>query len=227
MCNVAVIEFFIENVERKEFENKRVLEVGSKYVNGSVRPLIEHFCSPKEYVGVDVEPGKYVDLILPAEKLVEYFGPESFDIVIATELLEHVQNWRLAVSNLKDVLKHGGYIYITTRSRGFPFHAYPYDFWRYEIEDMRKIFGDFDIIRLTKDHEAPGVCLKAKKPENYVPTDLSDIALYSIILGRRTKNVPNLKDMPLARRLILRLLGSKARWLLPRALLHFLERGCS
>ena len=111
MCNVAVIEFFIENVERKEFENKRVLEVGSKYVNGSVRPLIERFCSPKEYVGVDVEPGKYVDLILPAEKLVEYFGPESFDIVITTELLEHVQNWRLVVSNLKDVLKHGGYIY--------------------------------------------------------------------------------------------------------------------
>jgi len=31
MCNVAVIEFFIENVERREFEGKRVLEVGSKY----------------------------------------------------------------------------------------------------------------------------------------------------------------------------------------------------
>jgi len=50
------------------------------------------------------------------------------------------------------------------------------------------------------------VCLKAKKLENYVSTDLSDIILYSIILGRRTKNVPNFKDMPLARRLILRLL---------------------
>jgi len=112
MCNIAVIEFFIENVEKKEFENKRVLEVGSKYINGSVRPLIERFCSPKEYIGVDIEAGKFVDLILPAEKLVEYFGPESFDVVISTELLEHVQNWRLVVSNLKDVLKCGGYIYI-------------------------------------------------------------------------------------------------------------------
>jgi hypothetical protein len=92
MCNVAVIEFFIENVEREEFENKRVLEVGSKYVNGSVRPLIEHFYSPKEYLGVDIEHRKFVDVILPAEKLVEHFGPESFDVVIATELLEHVQN---------------------------------------------------------------------------------------------------------------------------------------
>jgi SAM-dependent methyltransferase len=148
MCNVAVIEFFIENVERREFEGKRVLEVGSKYINGSVRPLIERFCSPHEYIGVDVEPERFVDLILPAEKLVEYFGPESFDVVIATELLEHVQDWRLVTINLKEVLKRGGYIYVTTRSRGFPFHAYPYDFWRYEIEDMRKIFSDFEILKL-------------------------------------------------------------------------------
>jgi hypothetical protein len=44
MCNVAVVEFFIESVEKGEFEGKRVLKVGSRYVNGSVRPLIERFC---------------------------------------------------------------------------------------------------------------------------------------------------------------------------------------
>jgi hypothetical protein len=74
----------------QEFDGKRVLEVGSKFVNGSVRPLIERFCSPRDYVGVDIEPGKYVDVVLPAEKLVNCFGPESFDVVISTELLEHV-----------------------------------------------------------------------------------------------------------------------------------------
>jgi len=50
-------------------------------------------------------------VVLPAEKLVEYFGPESFDVVISTELLEHVQNWRLAINNMKSVLKRDGYIY--------------------------------------------------------------------------------------------------------------------
>ena len=44
MCNVAVVEFFIESVEKGEFEGKRVLKVGSRYVNGSVRLLIERFC---------------------------------------------------------------------------------------------------------------------------------------------------------------------------------------
>jgi hypothetical protein len=86
------LSFFIDNIKIEEFKGKRVLEVGSKYVNGSVRPLIERFCSPKEYVGVDIEAGKFVDVILSAEKLVEYFGPESFDVVISTEMLEHIQN---------------------------------------------------------------------------------------------------------------------------------------
>jgi SAM-dependent methyltransferase len=100
----------------------------------------ERFLWPREYVGVDVEPEKFVDVVLPIEKLVEHSGLESFGVVIATELLEHVQDWRLAVNNMKAVLRRGGYIYITTRSYGFPLHAYPYDFWRYEIKDMEDIF---------------------------------------------------------------------------------------
>jgi 2-polyprenyl-3-methyl-5-hydroxy-6-metoxy-1,4-benzoquinol methylase len=90
-------------------------------------------------------------LILPAEKLLECFSPESFDVVISTELLEHVQDWRLIVNNMKSVLKTGGYMYITTCSYGFPFHAYPYDFWRYELTDMEEIFADFDIIKVKRD----------------------------------------------------------------------------
>jgi hypothetical protein len=105
---------------------------------------------------------------------------------------------------MKSVLKRNGYIYITTRSYGFPYHAYPYDFGRYEIEDMKKIFSDFEIIKLVKDHEAPGVFLKAKKTSNTL-IDLSNIALYSMILGKRTTLIPKLSDMSLQRRLTLKL----------------------
>jgi len=105
MCNIAVIEFFIENVGIEEFEGKRVLEVGSKYVNGSVRPFIERFMKPKEYIGVDIEPNNFIDVILPGEKLVEYFREESFDVVISTKLLEHIRDWKLMINNMMRVLK--------------------------------------------------------------------------------------------------------------------------
>jgi SAM-dependent methyltransferase len=188
--NIAVLEFFIENTQKEEFENKRILEVGSKYVNGSVRPLIEKFFKPREYIGVDIEEGKFVDIVCNAENLVDYFGKETFDVVIATELLEHVKDWRKVINNIKEVLKPNGYIYLTTRSRRFSYHGYPYDFWRYEIEDMKEIFKDFEIIKLEKDPEAPGVFLKAKKPKSYIePIDLSEISLYSIVLGKRTKEI--------------------------------------
>jgi len=109
--NISVIEFFIKNIYPEEFKDKRILEVGSKYVNGSVRPLIEKFLMPKEYIGADIEEGKFVDVILDAENLVNYFGREVFDVIISTELLEHVLNWRNVINNMKGVLKPGGYIY--------------------------------------------------------------------------------------------------------------------
>jgi SAM-dependent methyltransferase len=188
--HISVLEFFIENAQKEEFENKRILEVGSKYVNGSVRPLIEKFFKPREYIGVDIEEGKFVDIVCDAENLVDYFGKETFDVVIATELLEHVKDWRKVINNMKEVLKPNGYIYITTRSKGFPYHGYPYDFWRYEIEDMKEIFKDFEIIKLEKDPDTPGVFLKARKPKDCTSlSDLSEISLYSIILGKRTKEI--------------------------------------
>ena len=71
MCDVAVLEFFMEYAKPEEFRGKRVLEVGSKYVNGSVHPLMENFFSPREYVGVDIA--------LPVEKLVDCLSRGSFD----------------------------------------------------------------------------------------------------------------------------------------------------
>jgi len=111
MCNIAVIEFFIEHAKPKEFANKKVLEVGSRYINGSVRPLIEKFLNPKEYIGIDIEPGMFVDLVIPAERLLDNFGPAFFRCSNFNRLLDHVRNWRLVISNMKRVLKPKGYIY--------------------------------------------------------------------------------------------------------------------
>jgi hypothetical protein len=47
---------------------------------------------------------------------------------------------------MKQVLKPGGIILITTRSQGFPFHEYPVDAWRFSVEDMHKSFPTLKLI---------------------------------------------------------------------------------
>ena len=65
---------------------------------------------------------------------------------------------------------------------------------------MRRIFSDFEILKLVKDHEAPGVLLKAIKPLNYSPNEPQDISPYSTILGQRTASIPKPQEIPFSRK---------------------------
>ncbi len=188
MCEVSCIVFGVKNLNKEEIKGKRVIEVGSYDVNGSFRPIIESW-EPREYIGVDIEKGPGVDIICNAENLVEKFGKESFDVVISTELLEHVRDWRKVISNIKNICKPNGIILITTRSHGFVYHAYPYDFWRYELEDMKHIFSDCEILALEKDYQAPGVFIKVRKPNKFIENELSNYKLYSIVVNKRIKEL--------------------------------------
>ena len=117
------------------------------------------------------------------------FGANAVDVLISTELIEHVRDWRLVVHNFKQVVKPGGTLLITTRSPGFPYHSYPYDFWRYEPADFRALFADLDIEALEQDPTAPGVFLKARKPLTFGEVDTGGHTLHSVLTGRRMIHV--------------------------------------
>jgi SAM-dependent methyltransferase len=180
--------FGARNLAAEEIQGKRVLEIGSIDVNGNLRPTVE-MLGPREYVGVDIEKGRGVDVVCSAEDVLDKFGKESFDAVISTEMLEHIRDWRRVVSNIKNICRPGGVILLTTRSYGFKYHGFPYDFWRYEIEDMKNIFSDFEIQALQEDPEMPGVLIKAKKPLHFAENDLSAYQLYSIVTNRKLKEL--------------------------------------
>jgi SAM-dependent methyltransferase len=165
-----------------------VLEVGAMDVNGSARSLVTRL-APASYFGVDAQAGPGVDEVCAAEELTARYGCARFDVVLTTEMLEHVFDWRAVLHNLKAVLKPGGLLVITTRSFGFGYHAYPHDFWRYELDDMRTLFADFELIDLVADPLSPGVFLKARKPTVFAEADLSGHALYSMITRRRSATV--------------------------------------
>jgi len=145
---------------------RQILEAGSADVNGTVRPLLQPLAA--RYKGVDIAPGPGVDEICDVYQLCDRMGRAQWDIVIATELLEHVTDWRTAVTELAGAVKPGGLLLITTRSPGFPYHAFPEDHWRFTLTDMTAICGALGLhpIDLREDPEptAPGVFLLARKP---------------------------------------------------------------
>jgi SAM-dependent methyltransferase len=185
MCSNACLDFAIARIHEADAKGKRVLEVGSYNVNGSFADHVKNF-KPTEYIGVDLTEGPGVDRVMNSEDLIKEFGKNSFDLVISTEMLEHVRDWKAVIENLKGVLKPGGVMIITTRSDGFPFHEWPIDSWRYEVEDMKEIFSDFHPLHVEPDPYEPGVFMRATKPaKGYKARSLDHIKLLSTPTGQR------------------------------------------
>jgi len=201
-------DFFVFTSNSKLFEGKKVLEVGSRNVNGTLRRIIENF-KPEKYLGIDIIEGKGVDKVCNANELINEFGSNSFDVVICTELLEHVRDWKNVITNIKGVVKPDGLLFITTRSKGFGHHGYPYDYWRYEIKDFQIIFSDFEILCLAQDVGSPGVLFWGKKPHDFRETDLKTYKLWSIIKRIRSNSISKfpiyffLKILPMYKNILL------------------------
>ncbi len=106
------------------FAGKRVLEIGSYNVNGTVRDLF----ADCDYVGIDVAPGRCVDVVDPkgAAHWLYHSCPALFDTVISCECLEHDVHWRTTLVAAVDALKpHGGLLILTCAASGRQEHGTP------------------------------------------------------------------------------------------------------
>jgi len=184
MCDGNCLTFGIQNLSKEEIQGKRILEVGSYNVNGSLRDgVMVH--NPAEYVGVDIEAGPGVDIVCSSDSVLARFGKESFDVVISTCTLEHVVNVKPSISDMKNVCKVGGIILLIVPSV-WPEHNHPIDYWRFSKEDISEIFSDFETLILEEKPTFHGpkvgdlVYAKMRKPEGFTEKDISKYKIYHL-----------------------------------------------
>lgn len=120
----------------------RVVDIGSMDVNGSYRQV---FPEKTDYIGVDLEAGNGVDIILD-DPYVLPFEDESLDIVISGQMLEHCPHFWRVFEEIERVLKPGGLSFMIAPSAGH-IHRFPVDCYRFH-PDAYQAMADWANLRL-------------------------------------------------------------------------------
>jgi SAM-dependent methyltransferase len=95
-----------------DYAGKRVLEIGSYDVNGSIRPLFRG----SSYVGVDLTEGPGVDLVCAGDAIDH--PDDSYELTISCECFEHNPHWRETFLNMHRMTKPGGVVLFTCATTG-------------------------------------------------------------------------------------------------------------
>lgn len=104
------------------FTGKKILELGSLDVNGSVR---EVWPEDVAWTGVDWKEGKNVDVVCVAQDT--QFAPEEFDSIVSVNMLEHDPYWRESWAHNVPALKQGGIVFLGWAVRESAKHGPEFD----------------------------------------------------------------------------------------------------
>lgn len=103
----------------------RAIDVGGANWNGSARPHLPN----AHWTVLDMAPAQYeVDdwhtyVVADATTWRTPQSSDRYDVVLCTELLEHVENWPAVIATLADLVTDDGIVLITCASTGRPMHG--------------------------------------------------------------------------------------------------------
>ena len=134
LSSILRMKWVLENfVESTNDSRLRVLDVGSYDVNGTYKTLFP--AADFEYVGIDMEEGPNVDLVVKTPYEWPEFESDSFDLVISGQAFEHNEFFWLTMEEIARVLKPGGKVCVIAPN-GFAEHRFPVDCYRFFADGM-------------------------------------------------------------------------------------------
>ena len=137
--------------------NKRILDVGC-----GTKPYKNLF-QRDDYIGIDINGGFHSDSKKTIDKFYNGqnipYNNNSFDIVISTQVFEHVEYPEKLLKEIFRVLKNGGILFLTMPFV-WPEHEIPYDFRRLTRFEHKRILeqNNFKIISIKPTSGAFGTC---------------------------------------------------------------------
>jgi SAM-dependent methyltransferase len=148
-----------------------VADVGSMDVNGTLKPLFEGNCL--EYHGIDIRPGPNVDIVVSDPYSWQEIKDDTYDIVVSTQCLEHVEMPWYWIDEVFRICKPDGLVYICAPNT-MPYHGFPDDCWRIWPAGMKALLNDagFAVLACYKNEhgDTTGIARKPKLEERNVFT---------------------------------------------------------
>lgn len=95
---------------------RRALDMGGQDVNGTVHNVLRDRTGWGIHLDVlDIEAGAGVTVVGDARR-VDWWDGQPYDLVISTEMLEHLSQWGAAIEAVHEVLRPGGWFVGTCAS---------------------------------------------------------------------------------------------------------------
>lgn len=127
----------LEKFLEKHRSSERTLDIGS---GGS-----SYYRFFPNRVSIDIDPDRKPDIVADAHNLP--FKDGEFDLVLCTEVLEHVKDPKKVISEIGRVLSSGGQVILTTRFV-YPLHDTPNDYWRFTKYGLKELFKGWEVVEL-------------------------------------------------------------------------------
>lgn len=113
-------------------------------------PYVRLFAKCSRYVRADIEAGPNVDRVLRPDGLTNE-ADASYDFVLSTQVLEHVQHPRQYLQECRRILRPMGRVLLTTHGM-YEEHGCPHDYQRWTAIGLEELFrqAGFEIIQSGK-----------------------------------------------------------------------------
>lgn len=133
----------LEQFLKKYATSARTLDIGSG--DRPYRHLFPNSCA----VDAQERPGVPLDYVADAHDL-SVIPSQSFDVVLCTEVLEHLHTPHRAIAEFRRVLKPQGLLLLSTRFI-YPLHETPIDYFRFTKYGLQHLLRDFHILELQEE----------------------------------------------------------------------------